>query len=236
MPRVDCQRDGQHRPASRSRRRRAGDTLGLVNPYAPPGAPSAGEMRVEPQNAAQPVSFWPRVGGRIIDTLVGFAVGFVGATVATVVLAVLAQSGAVAPGWAHRIGRFTFISLALNVVGTLAYHAASEGIGGASIGKAVLGMRVCRPDGSPCSMGGAVLRNIAYYVDGFLFGAVAYGAMSNSPLKQRLGDRWGNTAVFRAASVPGRSTGGRVMLGIGVGMVLWVLHAFVATLVKAFEG
>lgn len=75
-------------------------------------------------------------------------------------------------------------------------------------------LRAARILGSPPSRvtcqtriraGGALVRSLAYYIDGFFFGVVAYSTMSKSPLKQRLGDQWGNTAVFRAASVQGRA-------------------------------
>jgi uncharacterized RDD family membrane protein YckC len=171
---------------------------------------------------------------RILDTLVGAAVGFFGGFVSSVLLVVLQQSGAVDAQWVHRLGHLSAVSLLMGAIGPVVYHAASEGIGGASIGKAALGLRVCRPDGSTCSAAGAVVRNLAYYVDAMFFGAIAYGAMSKSPLQQRLGDRWGRTAVVRAASLPARAPAGRVALGIGVGVALWSLEAFASTLLKAF--
>ena len=48
--------------------------------------------------------------------------------------------------------------------------------------------------------------------------------MSRSPLRQRLGDRWGGTTVVRRAQLPSAAVGaGRVALGIAVGLGVWIM-------------
>ncbi len=82
---------------------------------------------------------------------------------------------------------------------TLAYFVLLEGLAGATIGKAVLGIRVRRPDGSRIDLGAAVVRNLARAVDAFPYVIpylAAAVAMSRSDSKQRLGDRWANTVVI----------------------------------------
>lgn len=82
---------------------------------------------------------------------------------------------------------------------TLAYFVLLEGLTGATIGKAVLGIRVRRPDGSRIDLGAAVVRNLARAVDAFPYVIpylAAAVAMSRSDSKQRLGDRWANTVVI----------------------------------------
>jgi uncharacterized RDD family membrane protein YckC len=82
---------------------------------------------------------------------------------------------------------------------TLAYFVLLEGLAGATIGKAVLGIRVRRPDGSRIDLGAAVVRNLARAVDAFPYVIpylAAAVAVSRSDSKQRLGDRWANTVVI----------------------------------------
>jgi len=203
--------------------------------YAPPAAP----IESLPDDRAyhadlQPAGFWVRFGARAVDAIVGAAVGVAGAFIAGIVLAILQRADLVDAGWVQRVGKTTVGSFLASAVGTFAYHVASEWIGGATIGKAIFGLRVCRPDGTRCSLGGAVIRSLAYYIDSFFFGLVAYSVMSKSPLQQRLGDQWGKTAVFKAASLaPGARPGSAVGVGILVGGMLWILQACVSTVLKA---
>lgn len=130
--------------------------------------------------------------------------------------------------------QLTALSMAVSIIGGSAYHVASEWLGGASVGKAILGLRVKSVSLGPCSFRGAVVRTAAYYVDGFLFGAVAFSAMCKSDLMQRLGDRWGGTVVVKASSLPaGSDNAGRLVLGCCVGLALWGLSAGVNVLMRS---
>ncbi len=81
---------------------------------------------------------------------------------------------------------------------TLAYFVLLEGTLGATIGKVVTGIRVRHLGGTHIGLGAAAVRNLARVVDAFpyvipyLVGAIA---VSRSPTKQRLGDRWAKTVV-----------------------------------------
>ena len=96
----------------------------------------------------------------------------------------------------------------LSIAGTLAYilyATCCEGFCGATVGKRLFGLHVVSQDGSRCRIRNAIVRNLAYYVDSLLFGLIAYISMSKSPLRQRLGDRWGRTVVVRRYQIPRKS-------------------------------
>jgi uncharacterized RDD family membrane protein YckC len=110
------------------------------------------------------------------------------------------------------------MDFALPVLIGIAYFVLLEGLAGATIGKAVLGIRVRRVDGTRIGLGASALRNLARVVDGFpyvvpyLVGAIA---MSRSDRKQRFGDRWAKTVVIlvgteRASATDGEGSGAGV--------------------------
>lgn len=122
----------------------------------------------------------------------------------------------------------------MSTVAVSAYHVASEWIGGATIGKLVLGLRVRNTELGRCTLGGAIIRTLGYFVDALFFGLVAYLVMKESPRKQRLGDQWGKTVVVEAPSLPPDADDvGRIVLGICLGATLWVVIAGSQALIQA---
>ena len=181
-----------------------------------------------------PVSFWPRVGARIIDILVSMALAAIIGILVGIILVVLQETGIVPGALAHRTDKSSVLSNILFTLGLVGYHAACEAIGGATIGKLVLGIRVCSPNSTPCTVKGAIIRSFAFLIDGLFFGIVAYSTMSKSSLRQRLGDQWGDTLVVRASSLPKRAPGGQVALGIVAGIAVYSAVTFVTLLVDGF--
>lgn len=202
--------------------------------YAPPGAtgpdPNAPSPWGEGDEAMLlPGGFGIRAAAHIVDviatTIVAAASGFVGA----IFVGVFAAAGVVGPDWEHKIAKNTPGTLALGFLAALLYHTLAEGLGGATIGKLVCGLRVITERREPCTLGKSLGRNLAYYIDGLFFGLVAWSAMSKSPMKQRYGDKWAGTIVIHASSLPAtakRSPTLGVLAGIGVYAVLQVLSIF----------
>jgi uncharacterized RDD family membrane protein YckC len=79
------------------------------------------------------------------------------------------------------------------------YYVLFEWLLSATPGKFVVGVRVRAAGGGRIGFTQSVVRNVARLVDAFpyaipyIVGAIA---ISNSPTKQRLGDRWGKTVVI----------------------------------------
>ncbi|HKS21192.1 MAG TPA: RDD family protein [Thermoanaerobaculia bacterium] len=88
------------------------------------------------------------------------------------------------------------------LVATILYHAFSESIGGASLGKRLFGLEVVSEDLRPATLLQGWKRSLAFVVDGFFFGLVGYNAMKKSPIRQRIGDGWAKTRVVLRRSLP----------------------------------
>jgi uncharacterized RDD family membrane protein YckC len=97
------------------------------------------------------------------------------------------------------------ISIVALVLMTIPYHAIAESVGGATVGKLLLSLRVVGEDGERPRLRRCVVRNLWMLVDWLpAFGLVAYIAMQHSPQGQRLGDSFGHTLVLQRRDVPGR--------------------------------
>lgn len=173
-------------------------------------------------------SFGIRLGARILDnvalTLVAMVCGFVSA----IFCAFLALAGIIGEGWEQRIGHTSAATIAVSYVSHLAYSTLSEGLGGTSLGKLICGLRVVRVDGQPPTLLKALGRNLAFYIDSLFFGAIGWSSMSGSPLRQRYGDKWTDTAVIYA-----RSLGPTSKRNPAVGLVLGFAVVIVSNIVSA---
>jgi uncharacterized RDD family membrane protein YckC len=148
------------------------------------------------------VSFWPRAGARVIDATVHFIVAISSGFVFGVILAIVAslQHNPRALTIASRPGgQLTLVFFSL--LGMVALETVCEGLHGSTLGKLLLGFVVVQENGVPCRMGSALIRSLAYLVDGLFFGLIAYFAMQKTPQEQRHGDEWAHTIVCRRAQV-----------------------------------
>ena len=85
-------------------------------------------------------------------------------------------------------------NLIVGVILSTIYFLIFEWLYGASPGKLFLSLRVVMEDGSPCTFNAALIRGLARYIDGLLFGLPAYSRMK-APLFQRIGDKPAKTLV-----------------------------------------
>lgn len=167
----------------------------------------------------QGVSFWPRVAARVIDTLVHFVVSFLSGILFVIMMAI-AAGGRLDPVMMHKFGQSGLIGFAFSLVGTVTYHTLSEGVGGCSLGKLILGMTVLQEDGSPCRLGSALIRSGGYLIDSLFFGLIGYFAMQKTPLEQRHGDEWAHTVVCRRRDFDREKLrrADRIVLGLFLGV------------------
>lgn len=185
-----------------------------------------------PEHAAG--GFGVRFAGRLIDMVVSMASGCVAGGFAGVFLGVLTAMGVMSSSWQTETGSRLMTNVVVGMFATIGAHTFAEGVAGTSVGKLVLGYRVVMvATGEPCTMGAALLRTLAYFVDSFFFGLPALSAMSDSALKQRIGDKWAGSAVIRADALPatGKQGAGRVAIGlIGGFLISGVISAGAAVL------
>jgi uncharacterized RDD family membrane protein YckC len=164
-------------------------------------------------------------------------------TVATTVVGTIASAGTVLVFWLAGLhltfaGKFalapTLVLFSVSLAGDVVYHTVCEWHGGATLGKAILGLRVRNEDFETCSFRGALVRTLAYFVDALFFGLVAYTAMSKSPGRQRYGDRWGHTVVVHASSLPRETRqGGRVAVWVTTGLALFAMFTTIGVILSS---
>lgn len=82
------------------------------------------------------------------------------------------------------------VAIALSIV----YFTIFEWLYGATLGKIMLGLRVIKDNGEPCTIGAAIARGALRLIDGIFFGVPALLNMK-PPLYQRLGDKAAKTVV-----------------------------------------
>jgi len=195
-------------------------------------APGVAAVADRPPETA---GFWLRALGRVIDFVAVMTIAFMSGIFGGIFVAIFAATGSIAPGWEQRLGETTVWSFVFGAFAALVFHTLCEGIGGASPGKIILGLRVIKTDGSRCGIGAAIVRNLGWYVDGFFFGAVAYGSMSKSLLHQRLGDKWAETIVVHTRSIsPEAAAIGRPLMGLGAGALAYGVLTIIHTVAGAF--
>jgi uncharacterized RDD family membrane protein YckC len=190
--------------------------------YAPPVAPIVPEAvpSIEAAARAEYARFYIRAGARILDTFVEFGMSMVGSTVGVMIL--MAWRPPDYPGygaWVARVSEPGISSFLAGLVMSSAYHAIADWLGGATLGKLLLGLRVRSITLGRCTLRGALIRELWYYVDAFFFGLVAYGSMQGSRTQQRFGDKRGKTVVVKARSLQDGPTAGELILGNVVGAV-----------------
>jgi uncharacterized RDD family membrane protein YckC len=81
----------------------------------------------------------------------------------------------------------------------LLYFVLFESLTGATVGKAVLGLRVVKADGRACGIGSAIVRALFRFIDSLFFTLVAFVSMHEYP-HQRVGDRVARTLVVNRKS------------------------------------
>jgi len=167
----------------------------------------SGEYAAEPAGP-QGVSFWPRVGARLIDTVVHVLVGFLTGMLFTIML-VVASGGHIPRLVLLKLHHRSLTGFLFAILGALAYNVIFTTVHGSTVGKRVLSMVVVQEDGTPCRFKGAVIRELAYFVDALFFGLIAYVAMQGTDEQQRHGDQWAHTLVCkRNALTPDKLRGG----------------------------
>jgi uncharacterized RDD family membrane protein YckC len=174
-------------------------------PSTPPSAPpiflpSFGGYLGQPDGLPG-VSFWPRVGARAIDAVLHYVVSFFSGILFVILLAA-ASGGHISPELSFKMRHTDLTGVFLALLGSVAYHVICSSIHGSSLGKLALSLVVVQEDGSPCRFGSAVIRELAYFVDGLFFGLIGYLAMQKTPQEQRHGDEWAHTVVRKRASLP----------------------------------
>jgi len=165
-----------------------------------PTVPTFGGYAPE-QSQLQGVSFWPRVGARIIDLLVHYVVSFLSG-ILFVIMLVIASGGHASPVAMARLQHTGILGFLFALLGSFAYQVVFTSVHGSTVGKIALSMVVVQEDGSPCKFKSALIRELGYFVDAMFFGIIGYSAMKDDIRQQRHGDDWAHTIVCKRSLIP----------------------------------
>jgi uncharacterized RDD family membrane protein YckC len=155
-----------------------------------------GEVVPEPSTAPRAGEKWGiRAAAYIIDAVFVFGQSFTIQFVLGLVigLARVLTGGRMFSGGGLEAVPSTIIGLAQSV----AYFTIFEWLAGATVGKLILGMRVVKASGAPCTLGAAIVRGLLRIIDALFFTLPAVLSMK-APLYQRLGDKAARTVVVKA--------------------------------------
>jgi len=139
------------------------------------------EKHPQPQRETHGDVIWHRVGAFLIDSIL------MGLIWGPIVLAGAA------------LGDIGFLVLAfVGLAATVVYGFLLEGLYGYTPGKYLLGLVVIKSDGSNCSIGASILRNLLWVVDALpTFNLIAMGSILLTDDNQRVGDLVADTVVVR---------------------------------------
>jgi uncharacterized RDD family membrane protein YckC len=141
------------------------------------------------------------VVARIIDLVVHYFTAMCSGVLFGLLLLIAARANgqSAVPSVPKQTGLALFV---FALLGSVAYETVCEAGHGSTLGKLVLGMSVVQEDSTPCRTGPALIRSLAYFIDGFFFGLVGYLAMNKTPQEQRHGDVWAHTIVSKRSNIP----------------------------------
>jgi len=161
-------------------------------------------LSVSPQVTQIPrlgAGFGLRAGAQVIDLIVHNVVGVAVGLIIGVLIGLYAFATGMPPSvLSAKLQASTPVGYIFPLLGYVFYHAISEGMYGATVGKLIFKIHVLNEDGNPVAIGPAFVRSFAFYIDGLFFGIVAAANMRSSELQQRLGDKWAKTVVVERSA------------------------------------
>ncbi len=175
-------------------------------PPPPSPAPAAGE-RSAPGSAPALASLWHRGIAAVLDTALVIALFLVAG------MWTARKAGGITEMGFSLHGAPALAVMAVTLAGAFLYMWLAEALFGATIGKALMRVRVIRAGGGTCGFRASLVRNLLRLVDGIGFYLVGLTAALISKSRQRLGDMAADTVVV------GTSTGAAARTVLAV---LWV--------------
>ncbi len=181
------------------------------------GAPAAQRSRNGPQRpVAAPVA--ARLGDRFIAVILDTI--FIAAILLVCVAAVLWRR----PTLPDEFSRLSLIGAAATatIIVAFIYHWLLEGAFGATLGKAIVGVRVTSQSGGVPGLGSSAIRNAFRLVDALPFYLIGFFVAAFSRSRRRLGDYAARTVVLEKNVVPWGERAAVVFLWLaGITAAVW---------------
>jgi uncharacterized RDD family membrane protein YckC len=215
---------GENAPTARFCNR-CGAPLAATAPPVPPAAPQWSAPPAPPPYGApapQPIaSLGDRTLAIILDGLL------LAAAYAVVGMLVARRLGGVTGSGFSMEGKPALLAIALTMLVGAVYYWLFEGLFGATIGKAILGIGVRRVDGGRCGLGRSLVRNLLRVIDALAVYLVGFLVAIFSKSRQRIGDHAAGTVVVACPAGKGaRALMVLLWLGLLAGGIVgaWWLH------------
>jgi uncharacterized RDD family membrane protein YckC len=164
--------------------------------------------------------FMVRALARLINMVIGVALGIPAAIIMVIILLALGTEGQ-PETWqpAHSWIRFIIV-----IPCGFLYEAIAQSMGGADIGKALLGLRVVNESEKEATIFQGMIRNFAMIIDGLFFGLIGYSAMNSNVKNQRNGDKWAKTLVIKRKYLDKSVKWGVLKMTVAnlIGILVWI--------------
>ncbi len=135
-----------------------------------------------------------RLGDRLLALI--FDTIIIAAAFALTGILVASQSGGFTENGFSLEGTPALLTIGFTILFALLYHWLFEGLWGATLGKAIIGIKVVDKSGSKCNLKSAFIRNLCRIIDGIAVYLVGFFVAIFSKLRQRIGDHLANTVVI----------------------------------------
>ncbi len=137
-----------------------------------------------------------RLGDRLIAVLLDtFLMGAAFAVIGMFVASKFKLGGVTAKGFSME-GKSAIITIGLTIIFGFLYYWILEGLLGATLGKAMIGIKIIKRDGTKCDFKSSLIRNLLRIIDIIGVYLVGFFIALFSKFRQRLGDHLANTVVI----------------------------------------
>src|SRR6266849_6685990 len=160
---------------------------------APATSPAAAPPPADVFGDARLARLGDRLLADIIDTLL-----LVGVYAVVGMWAAIRWGGLTAHGFSIQ-GNAALVAMSGTLAVGFLFYWFLEAVAGATLGKAIVGIRVRSKDGGRCSFAAALIRNLARILDGIAVYLVGFLIAIFSKLRQRLGDHLAKTVVLETS-------------------------------------
>ena len=190
-------------------------------PWAGGSVPTAQRSRSGPQRSMTSAGSSGPATARLGDRLIAVVLDSIFVSAVLLVMAAAIQSR-----WPQLIENTSSMMLAIEgaavvLIVTFIYYWLQEGAFGATMGKAIIGLRVTLQDGSVPGLGSSAIRNAFRIVEGLPLYMPGFFVAAFSRGRRRIGDFAARTFVLEhAASVPERVTVVLLWLA-GISAAVW---------------
>lgn len=134
-----------------------------------------------------------RLGDRLIAVILDSIL--IGAAFAVIGMSIASRLGGVTETGFSMEGKPAIIALGLTIIFGFIYYWVLEGLLGATLGKAIIGIKVIKKDGTRCDLRSSLIRNLVRIIDIIGVYLVGFFVALFSKSRQRLGDHLANTVV-----------------------------------------